>query len=250
MCAQEIEAPLVIDNGNSTTSVADARRRVLVVDDDATVADVLGRYLELAGFEAASVADGESALIQVETFAPDVIVLDVMLPGCNGFEVCQRLQPRAVPVIMLTARGEEGDRLMGLSLGADDYVVKPFSPRELVARIRAVLRRSTIVGRQQDARTRIGAGDFELDVDARSVWRDGQEVPLTPLEFGLLYFLVRNPRRAFRREELLEHVWGYTFGGTSTVTVHVQRLRAKIERDPERPAHIVTVWGEGYRFDP
>ncbi len=224
--------------------------RILVVEDDATVAEVVVRYLEREGYHVERVVDGETALERIETCRPDLVVLDVMLPRLSGFDVCSRLKPSGLPVIMLTARGEESDKVMGLELGADDYIVKPFSPRELVARIRTVLRRSHRMRAGPDVPARIRGGDLEIDPRSRSLLRGGEAVSLTAREFDLLLFLMQNQGRVFRREELLEHVWGYTFGGTPTVTVHVQRLRRKIERDPERPVHIATVWGAGYRFDP
>ncbi|MBA3736046.1 MAG: response regulator transcription factor [Actinobacteria bacterium] len=226
------------------------RARVLVVEDDATVADIVGRYLERDGFTADHVGDGETALARVETHPPDLVLLDLMLPRLSGFEVCRRLKSKQVPVIILTARGEEGDRIMGLELGADDYVVKPFSPRELVARVKSVLRRSYRAGSAaDDDLSPVAAAGIELDPRARTANVDGSPVSLTSMEFELLLFFMQHPGKVFRREELLEHVWGYSFGGTPTVTVHVQRLRKKIEQDPERPQRIATVWGAGYRFD-
>jgi len=168
-----------------------------------------------------------------------------MLPKLSGFEVCRRLQARRLPIVILTARGEESDRIMGLELGADDYVVKPFSPRELVARVRSVLRRA---GPRRLGEP-IATGSIVLDPRSRSVTVDGSAVDLTTREFDLLAFLMQHPGQVFDRAELLEQVWGYTFGSTPTVTVHVQRLRRKIERDPEHPEHVTTVWGSGYRFD-
>ena len=222
------------------------RPRILLVEDDETVSDIVIRYLERESFAVDSVSDGESALEQVEANEPDLIVLDVMLPKLSGFEVCRRLRSRRLPIVMLTARGEESDRIMGLELGADDYVVKPFSPRELVARVRSVLRRT---GPRRDADP-ITRGSIMLDPRSRGVTVDGRPVELTTREFDLLAFLMEHPGQVFDRNELLEHVWGYTFGSTPTVTVHVQRLRRKIERDPEQPRHVKTVWGAGYRFDP
>jgi len=222
------------------------RTRVLVVEDDETVADIVRRYMERESFAVVSVADGESALEAVDACVPDLVVLDVMLPKLSGFEVCRRLQARRLPIVMLTARGEEADRIMGLELGADDYVVKPFSPRELVARVRSVLRRA---GPRRFGEP-IAIGSIVLDPRSRSVTVDGRPVELTTREFDLLAFLMQHPGQVFDRAELLEQVWGYTFGSTPTVTVHVQRLRRKIERDPEHPEHVTTVWGSGYRFDP
>jgi DNA-binding response OmpR family regulator len=224
--------------------------RVLVVDDDPTVAEVVVRYLVREGFAAESVGDGRSALDSFRRELPDLVVLDLMLPGVDGLEVCRRIRALApVPIIMLTARGDEDDRVVGLDIGADDYVAKPFSPRELTARVKAVLRRARSTPAAEQPATIMGDG-LAVDVGAREVRVDGKVVSLTAREFELLAFLGRNPRQVFRREALLERVWGYTYGDTSTVTVHVRRLREKIERDPSTPRHLVTVWGVGYRFDP
>ena len=228
--------------------------RVLVVEDDATVAEVVMRYLEREGFEVETVGDGLVALDRARAALPDAVVLDLMLPGLDGLEVCRRLRALApIPVIMLTARGEESDRVLGLELGADDYVTKPFSPRELTARVKSVLRRATgplaaatVAGEPEV----LAAGNLEVDTSARDVRVAGALAALTAREFELLVFLMRRPRRVFRREELLEQVWGYTYGDTSTVTVHIRRLREKVEADPSAPVHLQTVWGVGYRFDP
>jgi DNA-binding response OmpR family regulator len=225
--------------------------RVLVVEDDATVAEVVVRYLEREGFDVESVGDGREALERAGRSLPDLVVLDLMLPGLDGLEVCRRLRAVApIPVIMLTARGEESDRVLGLELGADDYVAKPFSPRELTARVKSVLRRAQGPLSPVDVPGVLTIGDLHIDLGAREVRRSGELVTLTAREFELLVFLARHPRRAFRREELLEHVWGYTYGDTSTVTVHIRRLREKIEPQPAAPERIQTVWGVGYRFDP
>ncbi len=182
---------------------------------------------------------------------PDLVVLDLMLPGIDGIEVCRRLRAEApVPVIMLTARGDEDDRVVGLDLGADDYITKPFSPRELTARVKAVLRRAAGTVTTPDLPGRIEAGDLVIEVAAHEVRRGGNPIPLTAREFDLLVFLAARPRRTFRREELLEHVWGYTYGDSATVTVHVRRLREKLEPEPSVPRHLNTVWGVGYRWDP
>lgn len=224
---------------------------MLVVDDDRTVAEVVGRYLEREGFEVTTSLDGRDALERATSEVPDLVVLDLMLPGLDGLEVCRRLRATApVPIIMLTAKGDEGDRVLGLELGADDYVSKPFSPRELVARVKAVLRRAGGGIPQAQWPAKLTAGDLVVDVRSRQAYCDGAPLPLTALEFDLLAFLMRHPRQAFGREDLLEHVWGYTFGDTSTVTVHVRRLREKVEDTPSDPRHIRTVWGIGYRFDP
>ncbi len=227
--------------------------RVLIADDDATVAEVVSRYLEREGFAVECVGDGALALDRAIAEPPDLLVLDLMLPGLDGLEVCRRLRAQApVPVVMLTARGDESDRVIGLELGADDYVAKPFSAKELTARVKAVLRRAgePLGPAAPGEAPTLRAGELEADIRAHEVRLAGALVALTAREFELLVFLMRHPRRAFHREELLEHVWGYTLGDTSTVTVHVRRLREKVERDPTRPALITTVWGVGYRFEP
>jgi two-component system, OmpR family, response regulator ResD len=226
-----------------------APARVLVVEDDSTVAEVVRRYLEREGFAVEVVGDGRDALTSADKHSPDIVVLDIMLPGLDGLEVCRELRSRTpVPVIMLTARGNEEDRVVGLELGADDYVSKPFSPRELTARVKAVLRRAQTPPSHGDGT--VEAGDLAIELGAREVRVRGELLTLTAREFDLLAFVARQPRRVFRREELLEHVWGYTYGDTSTVTVHIRRLREKIEDDPSTPVHLTTVWGVGYRFDP
>jgi DNA-binding response OmpR family regulator len=229
-----------------------AAGRILVVDDDATVAEVVSRYLEREGYEVQSVGEGPAALESAARWAPDLVVLDLMLPGLDGLEVCRRLRLMGpVPVIMLTARGEESDRVVGFEVGADDYVAKPFSPRELTLRVKSVLRRARALTEAPSGERRpLSAGALELDPLAREARRGGVLLQLTTLEFDLLRFLMGHPRQVFTREELLEHVWGYSFGDTSTVTVHVRRLREKVEDDPSTPRHIQTVWGSGYRFDP
>ncbi len=225
--------------------------RVLVVDDDPTVAEVVLGYLRRDGFEAAHATDGLSALAIAAAAPPDIVVLDLMLPGIDGLEVCRRL--RAVrpdlPVVMLTARGEEEDRIAGLEVGADDYVVKPFSPRELALRVRSVLRR-TEPATTAAADPVIIDGDLTIDTRARTVTRAGAALSLTAREFDLLAHVMATPGRALRREELMRDVWGWEFGDQSTVTVHVRRIREKVEADPAEPTRLVTVWGVGYRWDP
>lgn len=224
-------------------------RRVLVVEDDPTVSEVVLRYLERDGYDVCSVDSGEAAMDAADERRPDLVVLDLMLPGIDGLEVCRRLRAAGpVPVVMLTAKGEEEDRLAGLEHGADDYVTKPFSPRELMARIHAVLRRTHAPG--PDPVEPVVFGDLVIDQGARTVERAGTDVQLTAREFDLLAFLANHPGVAFRREELLERVWGYSYGDASTVTVHIRRLREKIEEQPSAPTRISTVWGVGYRFDP
>ena len=222
---------------------------ILVVDDDPTVSDVVRRYLERAGYSVTLAGDGRDALAAYERVRPDLVVLDLMLPGIDGLEVCRRLRASApdVPIVMLTALGEESDRVLGLQLGADDYVTKPFSPRELVLRVQSVLRRS--LARPAAPPEVLVDGGLEVDVARRIARLDGAELALTVREFDLLVFLMRHPGRAFKRAELLEAVWGWTFGDQSTVTVHVRRLREKVEDDPAEPRRIRTVWGVGYRYE-
>ncbi len=224
--------------------------RLLVIEDDATLAEVVGRYLEREGFEVSFAHDGACGLAMALADLPDLVVLDLMLPTMDGLEVFRRLREVApIPVVMLTARGSEDDRIAGLEIGADDYVAKPFSPRELTARVKAVLRRAS-GGLATSAPRKLIAGSITIDVVSHEAHRAGGLVPLTAKEFDLLVHLMSHPRRAFRRDELLEAVWGWTFGDTSTVTVHVRRLREKIEDDPAVPRHLCTVRGVGYRFDP
>ena len=225
--------------------------RVLVVDDDATVAEVVRSYLTRAGFEVEHAADGPTALAVAARTRPDLVVLDLMLPGLFGLEVCQRLRASRpdVAVIMLTALGEEVDRLVGLETGADDYMVKPFSPRELVLRVRSVLRRSGVLPVADGLPPRLVAGDVEVDVRARSLTVGAEPVALTTREFDLLVHLMSHPGRAFTREQLMRDVWGWEFGDTSTVTVHVRRLREKVEAEPSTPRRLLTVWGVGYRWE-
>jgi len=227
----------------------DVVARVLVVDDDEQLADVVGRYLEREGFAVDYAADGASGLESALKNLPDLIVLDLMLPIMDGLEVCRRLRRAApIPVVMLTARGDEDDRINGLELGADDYITKPFSPRELAARVKAVLRRSSSA--PSAGPTTLRAGRVEVDLRAHEVRCGDTAVALTTKEFDLLAHLMANPRRAFTRCELLEAVWGWNYGDTATVTVHMRRLREKIETDPAQPVHLCTVRGVGYRFEP
>lgn len=220
---------------------------VLVVDDEPIVREVVVRYLAREGHETLEAADGNAARGAIERAEPDLVVLDVMLPGTDGLELCRWIRARSeLPVIMLTARGEEADRIVGLELGADDYVTKPFSPRELAARVRSVLRRSA-PARQSDER--LTFGDIELERATREARKGGEEVRLTAKEFDLLWFLASHPRRVFSRDQLMASVWGYTAAlDTGTVTVHVRRLREKVEDDPSEPKYLETVWGIGYRL--
>ncbi|KPM52143.1 DNA-binding response regulator [Frankia sp. CcI49] len=222
--------------------------RVLLVDDDPTVADVVDRYLSHAGFQVDRAGDGNAALALAAERRPDLVVLDLMLPGVGGLQVCRQLRERSsVPIVMLTALGEESDRVTGLETGADDYITKPFSPRELVLRVQSVLRRT--LAPPPAGRGVLRAGSLVVDVAARVATRDGGSLALTVREFDLLAFLMAHPGEAFSRVTLLERVWGWTYGDASTVTVHIRRLREKVEADPTSPALLLTVWGIGYRFD-
>ncbi len=222
---------------------------VLVVDDEPIVRDVVVRYLQRDGFETLVAGDGDTARALIEKTPPQLVVLDVMLPGIDGLALCRWIRARGdLPVIMLTARGEEADRIVGLELGADDYVTKPFSPRELAVRVQTVLRRA-----QPPASTAepLSFDGLSIDPGTREVVRNGDLLRLTAKEFDLLFFLASNPRQVFSRDQLMGRVWGYESAvDTGTVTVHVRRLRAKIERDPSAPEHLETVWGVGYRFVP
>jgi DNA-binding response OmpR family regulator len=229
------------------------RRRVLVVDDEPNIRDVLRQYLETAGYDVAGAADGQEALRAIAAATPDLIVLDLMLPGIDGMEVCRRVRASsATPILMLTARGDEPDKVEGFRAGADDYVTKPFSPREVVMRVQAILRRLDATGVPAmvlDDALRIGS--LVIRPRLHTAERDGEVLDLTAKEFDLLHFLASRPRQVFTRQQLLDYVWdvGY-YGDASTVTVHIHRLREKLERDPARPHHIKTVWSVGYKFEP
>ena len=221
-------------------------RTVLVVDDEPPVRDIVGQYLARDGYRVVATGDGREVMDLIGRESPDLVVLDVMLPGIGGLELCRAIRSRgSIPVILLTARSEETDRIVGLELGADDYVTKPFSPRELVARVRAVLRRSA----DGAAPELLVLGELEIDLPAREVRLRGDDVRLAAREFDLLAFLARNPRRVFTREQIMQSVWGYTAAiDTGTLSVHVRRLREKIEDDPKTPQRLETVWNVGYRF--
>ena len=228
--------------------------RILVVEDDLTVAEVVVDYLRHAGLEPRHAPDGQTALDIAATWRPDLVVLDLMLPGVSGLEVCRRLRERRdagvpPPVIMLTALGEESDRVLGLESGADVDVTKPVSPRELTLRVQAVLRRARTAGTAAAAPQLVSSGQLEVDVAARRARSDGRELDLTVREFDLLAFFVSHPGRAFTRAELLEQVWGWSFGDPSTITVYVRRLRDKVEQVPASPTQLQTVWGVGYRWE-
>ena len=223
--------------------------RVLIVDDEPNIREVVGLYLSRDGHDVVSATDGEEALAVFRESEPDLVVLDLMLPKLSGLEVCCRMRAvRKVPLIMLTARGEEEERVLGLSLGADDYVAKPFSPRELAARVAAVLRRveesSGPTGRKV-----LSFEGLRVDPNTREVLVDGEPATLTAREFDLLYHMASTPGRVYTRDQLMETVWGYTFSAdTSTVSVHMRRLREKVEPDPAKPRYLQTVWGVGYKF--
>jgi DNA-binding response OmpR family regulator len=229
----------------------DQGMRVLIVDDEPMVRDVLARYLTRSGYIAETAGDGEAAMAAFDASRPDLVLLDLMLPRIDGFGVFRRIRARgSTPVIMLTAKGQETERIAGLELGADDYVAKPFSPREVVARVQAVLRRQRPQGKASEKEQLVFDG-LEIDAVSREARVGGQLVALTPTEFDLLYTMASSPRTVFTRSELLTEVWDLAFeGDPSTVTVHIRRLREKIERDPSKPCRLVTVWGVGYRFEP
>jgi len=222
---------------------------VLVVDDEPIVREIVVRYLAREGHRIVEAADGEAARGAIQRSDLDLVVLDLMLPGSDGLELCRWIRSTSeLPVIMLTARGEEADRIVGLELGADDYVTKPFSPRELAARVRSVLRRASTAGAPERQLT---FGDVSLERATREARKNGDEVRLTAKEFELLWFLASHPRHVFSRDQLMASVWGYTTAvDTGTVTVHVRRLREKIEQNPSEPRHLETVWGVGYRLVP
>jgi DNA-binding response OmpR family regulator len=222
---------------------------VLVVDDEPIVRDVVTRYLRRDGFDTLEAASGEEARAIIESSETSLVVLDVMLPGVDGLDLCRWIRASSnVPVILLTARGEEADRIVGLELGADDYVTKPFSPRELAVRVRNIIRRAHATAPEECA---FRFGQITVDGAAREVMRSGERVRLTAREFDLLLFLLRHPRRVFSRDQLMSRVWGYEAAvDTGTVTVHIRRLREKVEADPAHPRYLETVWGVGYRFNP
>jgi DNA-binding response OmpR family regulator len=223
---------------------------ILVVEDEPSISEVMGLYLRRAGFQVQAVGDGNAALKQMEQRLPDLLILDIMLPKLDGFSVMRWLRDRSdTPIILVTARREEVDRIAGLEMGADDYVVKPFSPQELVSRVRAVLRR--VKNSSNGSEAAINYGDITVDPQTRLVTARGMEISLTSREFDLLWLLARHPRQVFTRQQLLDRVWGSSdYIDAGTVTVHLRRLREKIEPDPSNPAHLITVWGVGYKFEP
>lgn len=224
-------------------------QHILVVDDEATIREVLRRYLEREGYRVSEAGDGSQALRAIEQEPPDLVILDLMLPGIGGLVVADRIRlGNELPIIMLTAKGEAPDRIEGLEAGADDYIVKPFSPREVVLRVQAILRR--LEPALETAGGVVTGGGLTLDPASHSVEVGGSAISLTAKEFDLLHFLMRHPRQVFSRDQLLDHVWGYDFyGDAATVTVHIRRLREKVETDPSDPKHLMTVWGVGYKFE-
>lgn len=237
-----------------TVEVEMVQRQILVVDDEPNIRELCRLYLEQEGFEVTEAADGAEAIQLAKGHRPDLVVLDLMLPGRSGFDICRDLLNEGVPVIMLTARTDEVDKVLGLELGADDYVTKPFSPRELVARVKVVLRRVSrglaSAAEMPKPAEHLDFPDFSIDLAGRSLTVRGKVVDCPPKEFDLLATLAQNPHRAFTREQLLEKVWDYSFyGDFRTVDVHIQRIRKKIEPDPEKPRYVKTVWGVGYKFE-
>ncbi len=225
-----------------------AAKRILVVDDDPNISEVVARYLEREGYQVDVAVDGSAALEKTAVFRPDLVVLDLMLPKIDGLEVCRVLRNQgSVPIIMLTAKGDETDKLVGLNMGADDYLTKPFSPRELMARVKAVLRRSHVLSNPEGSSLHFQ--NLDINMPTREVRVKGEGVELTAKEFDLLVFLAQHNNQVFSREQLLNLVWNYDyFGDATTVTVHIRRLREKIEADPPKPQFLLTVWGVGYKF--
>ncbi len=225
---------------------------ILIVEDEPSIAEVVGLYLKRAGYQTLAASDGRAAMTLLERHMPDLVILDLMLPEVDGLAITRWLRDRSdVPIIMVTSRREEADRIAGLEMGADDYVVKPFSPQELVSRVRAVLRRADKSSAGSEGERPLSYGDLTIDPVTRLAARSGQEVSLTAKEFDMLYYLARHPRQVFTRDQLLERIWGGAeYIDPGTVTVHVRRLREKIEADPSNPVRLLTVWGVGYKFEP
>jgi DNA-binding response OmpR family regulator len=224
---------------------------ILVVEDEPSIAEVVGLYLRRAGFQVLSASDGQKAIDILEVQDPDLVILDLMLPKVDGLTITRWLRDRGdTPIIMLTARRDEADRIAGLEMGADDYVIKPFSPQELVSRVRAVLRRTQTTSQDQKEEP-LTFNDLEINSQTRLVIVRDEEIILTAKEFDMLWYLARHPRQVFTRDQLLERIWGLSdYIDPSTVTVHIRRLREKIEANPSNPSHILTVWGVGYKFEP
>lgn len=234
------------------SEVEGLRRRVMIVEDDEHVRELVRQYLELEGYEVIQAANGFEGLKLAAKYPADLVILDLTLPGIDGFEVARRLRAEsAVPILILTGHVEEDDKLAGFGVGADDYITKPFFPRELVMRVQAMMRRmaaTSVPAMMLDDALRVG--ELVIHPHSREVLRDGQVVELTAKEFDLLYFLASHPKQIFTRQQLLQHVWNYEFGDENTVTVHMSRLRTKVEPDPSKPYHLRTVWHVGYKFEP
>ncbi len=229
-----------------------SENQILVIEDEPSIAEVVSLYLRRAGYSTLIAADGRTALSLLERQMPELVILDLMIPEVDGFAITRWLRDRSdVPIIMVTSRREEANRIAGLEMGADDYVVKPFSPQELVSRVRAVLRRADKSRTENNAERPLTFGDLAIDPGTRLVLRGEQEIVLTAKEFEMLHYLARHPRQVFSRDQLLERIWGGSaYIDPGTVTVHVRRLREKIEADPSTPLHVLTVWGVGYKFEP
>jgi DNA-binding response OmpR family regulator len=225
--------------------------KIVLVEDEPSIREVVSLYLRRAGYDVTCFEDGVTALNSLVKQLPDLVILDVMLPGMDGFTITRNLRDQSdVPIILLTSRREESDRIAGLELGADDYVVKPFSPQELVSRVRAVLRRTRTAAEQPNEGV-LSFGNLMINPQTREVSLNGQPVVLTAKEFDMLYHLALHPRQVFTRDQMLESIWGVSdYIDPGTVTVHIRRLREKIEKDPAFPAHLITVWGVGYKFEP
>lgn len=225
---------------------------ILVVEDEPSIAEVVGLYLQRAGYQVQTASDGKIAMTILEKGIPDLVVLDLMLPEIDGLSLTRWLRDRSnVPIIMLTARREEIDRIAGLEMGADDYVVKPFSPQELVSRVRAVMRRMQREQAPAESESPLAYGDLVIDALSRTVSISGEDIPLTAKEFDMLYLLAQHPKQVYTREQLLDRIWGGAeYIDPGTVTVHIRRVREKIETDPSNPIRLVTVWGVGYKFEP
>jgi DNA-binding response OmpR family regulator len=225
---------------------------ILVVEDEPSIAEVVGLYLQRAGYQVKTAADGKAAMTILEKGVPDLVILDLMLPEIDGLSITRWLRDRSdVPIIMLTARREEIDRIAGLEMGADDYVVKPFSPQELVSRVRAVMRRMKREQAPAESERPLSFGDLEINALSRTVSVSGKDVPLTAKEFDMLHLLAQHPKQVYTREQLLDRIWGGAeYIDPGTVTVHIRRVREKIELDPSNPTRLVTVWGVGYKFEP
>jgi DNA-binding response OmpR family regulator len=225
---------------------------ILIVEDEPSIAEVVGLYLQRAGYQVQTASDGKIAMSMLEKGIPDLVILDLMLPEIDGLSLTRWLRDRSdVPIIMLTARREEIDRIAGLEMGADDYVVKPFSPQELVSRVRAVIRRLKREQAPAESERPLMFGELAINALSRTVTVSGQDIPLTAKEFDMLYLLAQHPKQVYTREQLLERIWGGAeYIDPGTVTVHIRRVREKIESDPSNPTRLVTVWGVGYKFEP